>query len=152
MSFSGSLADEVEFELLLQERYVLACRRDHPLAQRDSVTWVEAYEHDYITVDKTSGNRFLLDQALRGVRVKKPSICETHHVTTMIGLVEAGLGVAMVPSIAMPAIDHPILVSVPLVEPQVMRNVGLIKRRGRTLPPAALELERLVREMPFRSA
>jgi len=28
----------------------------------------------------------------------------------------------------------------------------LIKRRGRTLPPAALELERLVREMPFRSA
>jgi len=41
------------------------------------------YEHDYITVDKTSGNRFLLDQALRGVRVKKPSICETtprdHH-------------------------------------------------------------------------
>jgi len=41
---------------------------------------------------------------------------------------------------------------VPLVEPQVMRNVGLIKRRGRTLPPAALELERLVREMPFRSA
>lgn len=152
VSFSGSLADEVEFELLLQERYVLACRRDHPLAQRDSVTWSEAYEHDYITVDKTSGNRFLLDQALRGVRVKKPSICETHHVTTMIGLVEAGLGVAMVPSIAMPAGEHPILVSVPLVEPQVMRNVGLIKRRGRTLPPAALELERLVREMPFRSA
>ena len=151
VSFSGSLADEVEFELLFQERYVLACRRDHELAERDSVSWAEAYEHDYITVDKTSGNRFLLDQALRGVRVKKPSICETHHVTTMIGLVEAGLGVAMVPSIAMPACEHPILVSVPLIEPQVMRHVGLIKRRGRTLPPAALELERLVREMPFRS-
>jgi len=58
----------------------------------------------------------------------------------------------MVPSIAMPAHTHPILVSVPLVEPHVLRNVGLIKRRGRTLPPAALELERLVREMPFRSA
>jgi DNA-binding transcriptional LysR family regulator len=152
VSFSGSLADEVEFELLFQERYVLACRRDHPLAERASVSWAEAYEHDYITVDKTSGNRFLLDQALRGVRVKKPSICETHHVTTMIGLVEAGLGVAMVPSIAMPGTEHPILLSVPLVEPQVMRNVGLIKRRGRTLPPAALELERLVRELPFRSA
>ncbi|WP_207291105.1 LysR family transcriptional regulator, partial [Pseudomonas sp. FW301-21D1A] len=71
VSFSGSLADEVEFELLMQERYVLACRRDHPLAGRDSVTWAEAYEHDYITVDKTSGNRALLDQALHGVRVKK---------------------------------------------------------------------------------
>jgi len=151
VSFSGSLADGVEFELLLQERYVLACRREHPLADRASVTWAEAYEHNYITVDKTSGNRFLLDQALRGVRVKKPSICETHHVTTMIGLVEAGLGVAMVPSIAMPGGKHPILTSVPLVEPEVVRNVGLIKRRGRTLTPAALELERLTREMPFRS-
>jgi len=116
------------------------------------VSWAEACEHDYITLDKTSGNRLLLDQALRGIRVKKPSVCETHHVTTMIGLVEAGLGVAMVPSIAMPALEHTVLVSVPLVEPQVMRNVGLIKRRGRTLPPAALELERLLREMPFRSA
>jgi DNA-binding transcriptional LysR family regulator len=70
----------------------------------------------------------------------------------MLGLVEAGLGVAMVPSIAMPGSEHSTLLSVPLEEPQVMRNVGLIKRRGRTLPPAALELERLVRELPYRSA
>jgi hypothetical protein len=28
-----------------------------------------------------------------------------------------------------------------------MRSIGLIKRRGRTLTPAALELERLVVEM-----
>ena len=48
---------------------------------------------------------------------------------------------------AMPAEDHPILTRVPLTDPQVMRSVGLIKRRGRTLTPAALELERLVVEM-----
>ncbi|RBJ68529.1 LysR family transcriptional regulator, partial [Pseudomonas sp. MWU12-2534b] len=48
---------------------------------------------------------------------------------------------------AMPAADHPILTQVPLTDPQVMRSVGLIKRRGRTLTPAALELERLVVEM-----
>ncbi|EPM99704.1 LysR family transcriptional regulator, partial [Pseudomonas syringae pv. actinidiae ICMP 18804] len=51
-----------------------------------------------------------------------------------------------------PMTAHPFLVSVPLVEPEVIRNVGLIKRRGRTLTPAALELEQLVRKMPFRSA
>jgi len=58
VSFSGSLADEVEFELLFQERYVLACRRDHPLAERASVSWAEAYEHDYITVDKPRATVF----------------------------------------------------------------------------------------------
>ena len=48
---------------------------------------------------------------------------------------------------ALPASDHPILTRVPLTDPQVMRSVGLIKRRGRTLTPAALELERLAVEM-----
>ena len=152
VSFSGTLAAEVDFELLLQERYVIACRRDHPLAGREQVSWEEMYEYDYITLDKTSGNRLVLDQALMRLHPKKPSICQTRHVTTMIGLVEAGLGVAAVPSIAMPAAPHPILVSVPLIEPEVLRSVGLIKRRGRTLTPAAIELEKLVREMPIRSA
>ena len=56
------------------------------------------------------------------------------------GLVEAGLGVAAVPSMAMPGADHPLLVSVPLVAPIITRKVGLIRRRGRSLSPAAQQL------------
>ncbi|WP_192561534.1 LysR family transcriptional regulator [Pseudomonas gozinkensis] len=147
LSFMGTQEAGVDFEPLVQESYVVACRRDHPLAGRSSVTWDEFYRQDYISLDKTSGNRFLLDQALANVVPQRPGICETRHVTTMIGLVEAGLGVAAVPLMAMPAADHPILTRVPLTDPQVMRSVGIIKRRGRTLTPAALELERLVVEM-----
>ncbi|BBH46058.1 LysR family transcriptional regulator [Pseudomonas sp. KU43P] len=147
LSFMGTLEADVEFEPLVQESYVLACRRDHALATRSSVTWDEFYQQAYISLGKTSGNRFLLDQALSGITPQRQSICETRHVTTMIGLVEAGLGVAAVPSMAMPAADHPILTSIALTEPQVMRSVGLIKRRGRTLTPAALALERLVVDM-----
>ena len=68
------------------------------------------------------------------------SIYETQHVTTMLGLVEAGLGVAAVPSIAMPGADHPLLVSVPLFDPVITRKVGLIRRKGRALSPAAQQL------------
>ena len=147
VSFMGTLEADVEFEPLVQESYVVACRRDHPLAGRSSVSWEAFYQQDYISLGKTSGNRFLLDQALSGIVPQRQSICETRHVTTMIGLVEAGLGVAAVPLMAMPAADHPILTRVPLTDPVVMRSVGLIKRRGRTLTPAALALERLVVEM-----
>ncbi|MEN4826855.1 LysR family transcriptional regulator [Pseudomonas sp. P39-UII1] len=147
VSFMGTLEADVEFEPLVQESYVVACRRDHPLAGRSSVSWEAFYQQDYISLGKTSGNRFLLDQALSGIVPQRQSICETRHVTTMIGLVEAGLGVAAVPLMAMPAADHPILTRVPLTDPVVMRSVGLIKRRGRTLTPAALALERLVVQM-----
>ncbi|VXC92520.1 Uncharacterized HTH-type transcriptional regulator YbhD [Burkholderia sp. 8Y] len=146
VSFMGSQESEVEFKLLLQERFVAACRRDHPLARKKRVTWNELYEHDYVSVDKTSGNRLLLDQALAAVAPRAPSVCETRHVTTMLGLIEAGLGVAAVPSMAMPGHDHPILTSVPLVEPVVKRRVGIVRRRGRPLTPAAQEFHRTIIE------
>jgi DNA-binding transcriptional LysR family regulator len=58
----------------------------------------------------------------------------------VVSLVEAGLGIAAVPELAMPPGDHPTLVSIPLVEPAVTRTVGLIRRRGRTLSAAAQQL------------
>ncbi len=148
LSFTGNLAPEIEFSTLLEERYVIACRRDHPLAQREVVSWAEAYEHEYITLGKSSGNRLVLDRALAGMQVPKESVCEARHVTTLLGLIEAGLGIAAVPSIALPLMPHPILASVALVEPEVTRKMGLLKRRGRTLTPAALEMERLIRQLP----
>lgn len=148
LSFTGNLAPEIEFSVLLEERYVIACRHDHPLAKAQSVTWAQAYEHDYITLNKASGNRLVLDRALTGMQTSKDSVCEARHVTTLLGLIEAGLGIAAVPSIALPMAPHPILASVALVEPQVSRTMGLLRRRGRTLTPAALEMIRLIRELP----
>lgn len=140
LNFMGALEGDIEFETLIEERFVAACRRDHPLASRSRVRWKDLAEHDFVAVGKTSGNRLLLDQALAGAAVQPTGICETQHVTATLGLVEAGLGVAVVPSMAMPGPDHPLLVSVPLIEPEVTRKVGLIRRRGRSLTPAAQQL------------
>ena len=43
-------------------------------------------------------------------------------------------------AMARPGPDHPVLVSVPLDTPVVSRHVGRIRRRGRTLAPAAQQL------------
>src|SRR2546421_603652 len=135
---------------LVEERFVAACRRDHPVAKLRRVSWVQLGQHDFISVGRTSGNRVLLDQALAGVIGRPQAIYEAQHVTTTLGLVEAGLGVAAVPSMAMPGPDHPLLVSVPLVDPVVTRKVGLIWRRGRSLSPAAQQLFDLFGEVKGR--
>jgi DNA-binding transcriptional LysR family regulator len=140
INFIGAQEGELEFQPLVEERFVAACRRDHPIARLRKVSWAQLATHDMISVSQTSGNRLLLDQALAGLPGRPQSIYETQHVTTMLGLVEAGLGVAAVPSTAMPGPDHPLLVSVPLVDPVVTRRVGLIRRRGRKLSPAAQQL------------
>ena len=157
INFIGSQEPDIDFAPLLEERFVAACRRDHALARKRRVSWAELAAHDFITVAKASGNRLLIDQALAGVAGRPQSLYEAQHVTTLLGLVEAGLGVAAVPSLAMPARDHPLLVSIPLDEPVVTRVVGLIRRRGRSLSPAAQQLydcfgESATSTLPARSA
>jgi len=150
LNFIGSQEPDIEFKRLLEERFVAACRRDHPLAKKKRVSWTELGAYDYISVGKASGNRLLLDQALSGVSGCPQILYETQHVTTMLGLVEAGLGVAAVPSMAMPGADHPLLVSVPLVDPVITRHIGLIRRKGRSLSPAAQQLYEFFTEMKGR--
>ncbi|MBL8334406.1 MAG: LysR family transcriptional regulator [Rubrivivax sp.] len=147
LNFIGSQEPDIDFQPLARERFVAACRRDHPLARRRRIGWAELAAHDVIAVSKSSGNRLLLDQALAGSARRPEAIYEAEHVTTLLGLVEAGLGVAAVPSLAMPAKDHPLLVSVPLHDPEVTRVLGLIRKRGRSLSPAAQQLYDFFTEM-----
>ncbi|WP_407074888.1 hypothetical protein [Roseateles sp.] len=65
-------------------------------------------------------------------------------MTTLQGLVRQGLVVSAVPSPAMPARDHPLLVSIPLNGPEVMRCGGSIKRRV-WLPPLSNSVSSLLR-------
>ena len=152
LNFIGSQEPDIEFQPLAEERFVAACRRDHPLARRRRVSWADLAEHDFISVSKSSGNRLLLDQALAGVQPRPEPVYEAEHVTTLLGLVEAGLGVAAVPSMAMPPRDHPLLVSVPLDSPVVTRRVGLIRRRARALTPTAQQLYDVLARLPRRRA
>lgn len=147
INFIGAHESEVDFEQLLEEHFVAACRRDHPLAKMPKVSWKELAQFDFISVSKSSGNRLLLDQSLAGIKDVPHSLYETRHGTTIVGLVEAGLGVAVLPSLNMPADDHPLLASVPLVDPVVTRKMGLIKRRSSVLTPAAQQLYNLCKEM-----
>lgn len=147
LNFIGAQENDIEFVQLIEERFVAACRRDHALAKKRQATWRDLTQYDYISVGKASGNRLLIDQALAGLSEQPETLYETQHVTTMLGLVEAGLGVAAVPSMAMPGADHPLLVSVPLVDPVITRKVGLIRRRNRPLSPAAQQFYDLCVEM-----
>jgi DNA-binding transcriptional LysR family regulator len=140
LNYIGTQEPDLEFEPILKEAFVVACRAEHPLARKKKVTWSELTAHEYMSVTKNSGNRFLLDLALSENTNRPRWYCEAQHVSTLVNLVEAGMGVAAVPRLSMPPDGHPVLVSVPLVDPVITRMVGLIRRRGRPLSSAAQQL------------
>ena len=144
LGITGSDEPTIQFEPLLTEPFVAACHRDHPLARQRSVTWAELRGYDFMTVDKASGNRLVMDLALASKRDRPQPCFETRHVSSLVAFVESGMGVAAVPRLSMPRKGHPLLVSVPILEPEVTRTVGLIRRRGRSLSPAAQQLYELL--------
>ncbi len=133
----GSQEPEVQFDPLLQDPFVLACRNDHPLAGKSEVEWRDLAPYRFITVGRRSGNRLILDLGLAGVEWRPRWFYEVQHLSTSLGLVETGLGVAALPRLAMPSHPHSVLVARPLVNPVLTRTMGVIHRRSDPLSPAA---------------
>ena len=140
INFAGAENPEIVFETIHVESYVLAMRRDHPLAKRKVLNWKDTVDERYISVAKSSGNRTVIDAALAGIEKHPVILCEVNHVSGVLALVEAGLGVAAVPGLSvLPAGQHGI-VGVPLANPEIRRSLGLITRRGHSMAPAARTL------------
>jgi len=146
LTYIGTHDADIAFHPLLEEPFVAAVRRDHPLAGRAAVTWAELCDYDNVSLAQGSGNRFLIDQALAQRPGRPRWFCEVQHVPALVSMVEAGLGVGVVPRLAMPPHGHAGLASVPLTDPPVSRSLGLIHRRGRALSPVAQLLFDLLAE------
>lgn len=137
LNIMGAGDPEMDFTALTEDPFVLACRRDHPLARKKRIRWADLAGHALAGVSRASGNRMLLDSVLIKSGVSLSLNYETNHLSTSLGFVEAGLGVSVLPRLATPQSDHPIIVTKPIEDPVVTRTIGLVERRHNRLAPAA---------------
>jgi DNA-binding transcriptional LysR family regulator len=145
ITLAGSHDPELATVPLLKDRFVLVCRRDHPLARKKRLAWRELQAHALIHSGLESGNRQLLDAALgtRGLNLK--AAYEVQRSSTAVGLVAEGVGVAVVPQLAMQKGAYPELRVIALDEPVVSRTLVLMTRRKAYLTPPAQALYDLIR-------
>lgn len=140
LNFLGSQEPDLDFIPIREERYVAVVPSSNPLAQRKTVAWRLLEKEPLVSVSSSSGNRLIIDSAF-AKSARRPSIqYEINHVTGAINLVAAGLGVAIIPGLALDATLHPGLIGVPLVDPAITRTLGLIVRKGDKLHAAAQTL------------
>lgn len=132
ISFLGSQVPGVDFAPIHTDPFVLAMRREHPLASRKWLSWSALASERLISVARSSGNRQVLDDALAQAGLNPVYAFEVSHVGTLLGMVEAGLGLAAVPRLALPE-AHPALCGVALRSPAVSRVLGVTTRHGTTL-------------------
>ena len=140
INFIGASHADIEFTKLVDDPFVLACRQDHPLAKRKHVSWADLKSERIIMVGRNSGNRALIDNALVQHGGQLSWTYEVAHLSGSLGLVEAGLGIAVLPRLATPAPGHPIIRAIRLTDPEISRTIGIIRRRGAGLSPSASRL------------
>lgn len=137
INIMGTADPDLIFDRLVEDPFVLAASKDHPLAEKSEVGWDDLAPYHLITVHRSSGNRTLLDGALAKSNIKLRWFYEVTHLSTSLGLVEAGLGISVLPQMATPQGEHPLLITRPIRNPKISRTIGVVRRRGGTLSPAA---------------
>jgi DNA-binding transcriptional LysR family regulator len=131
---------------LLKDRLVLVCRDDHPLAHKRRLAWKQLDPYAVILPGHESGNRPHLDMALERHDVKLQAFYEVQRSSTAVGMVSKGVGVAVVPALAVQKDAYPRLRVTPLVDPVVSRTLVLVSRTKAQLSPAAQALYNLIRK------
>ena len=145
LNFVGAQDADVAFLPVLAERYVLVMRDDHRLAARRSVAWTELADERMVSVSSASGNRGVIDRAVARLKRRPTIFHEANHVAGVLGMVEAGLGLAALPALAIAQSSRHSLVGIPLIRPVVDRTLGLLTRKGAVLEGPARALHDLLR-------
>ena len=133
IDMEGDADPDVAFEPLADEHYVLACPPDHPLAGAAPLAWAKLQGHRCLVLGPDSG----IGRQLRAAMPAVDWQVETQHLSTLLGFLAVGTGVAVVPSLALGAMDAADLRYRTLQRPEIKRRIGLIRRRGAALSPAA---------------
>jgi DNA-binding transcriptional LysR family regulator len=140
INMQGAGHPELRSVPLLNDRLVLVCRDDHPLARKRRLTWKQLEPHAVILPGHESGNRPHIDLALESHAVKLQAFYEVQRSSTAVGMVSKGVGVAIVPALAVQDDAYPRLRVAPLVDPMVSRTLVLLSRSNVQLTPAAQAL------------
>lgn len=136
-------------ETVLSEPFFLLCREDDPLNQLEKVYWQDLHQASMVLQDYASGSRPLIDAALEQQGVKVNVVQQIGHPATLFPMVEAGIGLSIVPALALPLPAGRSLVVRKLL-PVVERRLMLIQRRNRSLSAAAQAIRGVITEQARR--
>jgi len=140
---AGPLESDLQTEKLCSDRFHLVCPRAHPLASRPSVRLKDLAEYPFVQLARTSSVRQHLDAALHPLQMR--TVFEVEQLPTVTALVEAGLGITVVPAMTLfHFIRRPALRVRPIKALNLMRRIYIVRRRGHSLSVAAQGLHELM--------
>ena len=132
-------AAELRSERFCTDRFHLVCRKDHPLGrERGTVALRDVIPYPIVQLARSSSVRQYVESTIYPRQLR--TMLELEQLSSVAGMVRAGLGITVVPSLTLFHFAHPDLVSRPVHARGLTREVFLVRRSDRALSIAAQAL------------
>ena len=140
----NSSLDEYATEHFYTDHFYLICRHDHPIASRPIVSLSDLRGCEFIRLARTTSVHQHIVNAIGATGVSSSSF-EVVNLSTVAGLIVAGLGISLLPELTLSHFRHPDLAVVPLEPPGISRPIYTIMRKDKPLSIAAQAMLELFR-------
>lgn len=140
IAFAPEADSSLQFTPLYLDRFVAVVAADSPLAEHQEVDWSTLLQHPFVTLQRPSTVRFMLEEHLRQRGLKLPVAFESHQLATVGRMVASGLGVSAVPALCVQQMDELGARCLTLREPVIERAIGILRKADHELSVAAQAL------------
>lgn len=120
---------EFHFEPILQDRFAVCVPAEYDDGAQ-SLSLADVAKYPSILLDTETAARGLIDRIVAEKGITLNIQCEVKYAYTAVALAAAGLGLAVVPFIAIPMLTTDDFRVVPLDDVDAERSVGIITARG----------------------
>ncbi len=136
---------DLEFTPVFVDEYCALLPRDYDDRGRSDIALSELSRMPLLKLSSSTAFREHVEEALRSNGLPTETNYEFMHVHTLVAMAEAGLGVALLPRVAIPRNTG--LKVVRVASPALSRTIAIITIRGHTLSPASARLVQLCNEL-----
>lgn len=126
---------QIKSEVLFEEKFVALLPASHALAHQSSVKLSDLKEDSFVLFPEGFVLRDIVVKACDNLGFKPKVTFEGDDLDAIKGLVSSGLGLTVLPEIALSEHIASTIVTLPITEPRVTRDVGVIIPTNRELPP-----------------
>ncbi|WP_163575868.1 LysR family transcriptional regulator [Halomonas faecis] len=140
VAFEPQSHEGIDFLPLFEDAFVAVVPPDSPLADAERIDWNALLTHDFITLQRPSMVRILLERTLARRGTELPVAFESHQLATVGRMVASGLGVSAVPALCQEQMQELGACCRPLHDPPIQRTVGIVVSAGQELSVAARAL------------
>ncbi|GGO80008.1 transcriptional regulator [Marinobacterium nitratireducens] len=146
INFDPGVSDDLQFRPLFDDEFVAVLPPGHPLCNADQIEWRSLLAEDFITLQRPSSLRLMLEKQLNEAGLTPRIAFDAHQLATVGRMVATGLGVSAVPGLCRQQMQESGACCVPLAAPIISRSVGILTRRRHELSVAAQAMVEVLTE------